>query len=147
MVYHYKFQKILQLKEREKEETQTLYNESLKQFEEAAEKLYSLLKKKESLIDFQETKMVSGFSIHEIQHYQLFVSNLEQTIRYQQQVVINARSKMQWHEQQLQEKNIEVKKYEKIKEKDFEKFKESLLEEESKQMDEISAIQFMNRGK
>ncbi|KMY53618.1 flagellar biosynthesis chaperone [Bacillus sp. FJAT-27231] len=147
MVYHYKFQKILQLKEREKEETQTLYNESLKQFEEAAEKLYSLLKKKESLIDFQETKMVSGFSIHEIQHYQLFVSNLEQTIHYQQQVVINARSKMQWHEQQLQEKNIEVKKYEKIKEKDFEKFKESLLEEESKQMDEISAIQFMNRGK
>lgn len=48
--------------------------------------------------------MVSGFSIHEIQHYQLFVSNLEQTIEYQQRVVINARNKMQWHEQQLQEK-------------------------------------------
>lgn len=147
MAYNYKFQKILQLREREKEETQTLYNESLKQFEEAAEKLYSLLRKKENLIDFQEAKMVSGFSIHEIQHYQLFVSNLEQTINYQQQVVINARNKMQWHEQQLKEKNIEVKKYEKIKEKDFEKFKESLLEEENKQMDEISAIQFMNRGK
>lgn len=147
MAYHYKFQKILQLREREKEETQTMYNESLKNFESAAEKLYSLLKKKESLIDFQETKMVSGFSIHEIQHYQLFVSNLEQTINYQQQVVMNARSKMQWHEQQLQEKNIEVKKYEKIKEKDLEHFKESLLEEENKQMDEISAIQFMNRGK
>ncbi|GLY10486.1 flagellar export protein FliJ [Bacillus badius] len=146
MAYSYKFQKILQLREREKEETQTLYNESLKQFEKAAEKLYALLKKKETLIDFQEAKMVSGFSIQEIQHYQLFVSNLEQTISYQQQVVINARNKMQWHEQQLQEKNIEVKKYEKIKEKDFERFKESLLEEENKQMDEISAIQFMNRG-
>lgn len=46
MAYNYKFQKILQLREREKEETQTLYNESLKQFEAAAEKLYSLLKRK-----------------------------------------------------------------------------------------------------
>ncbi|KAB7708053.1 flagellar biosynthesis chaperone FliJ [Bacillus aerolatus] len=147
MAYNYKFQKILQLKEREKEETQTIYNEALKNFEEAAEKLYSLLKRKEGLIDFQETKMVSGFSIHEIQHYQLFVSNLEQTINYQQQVVINARSQMQWCEQQLREKNIEVKKYEKMKEKDFERFKESLLIDENKQMDEISAIQFMNRGK
>lgn len=89
--------------------------------------------------------MVSGFSVHEIQHYQLFISNLEQTIHYQQQVVINARSKMQWHEQQLRERSIEVKKYEKMKEKDFERFKDQLLEDEQKHMDEISTIQFMNR--
>ncbi|KKB38975.1 flagellar export protein FliJ [Bacillus thermotolerans] len=145
MNYNYKFQKILQLREQEKEETESCYNDALKQFEQAAEKLYALLKKKEDLIHFQEAKMVSGFSVHEIQHYQLFISNLEQTIHYQQQVVINARSKMQWHEQQLRERSIEVKKYEKMKEKDFERFKDQLLEDEQKHMDEISTIQFMNR--
>ncbi|WP_100330912.1 flagellar export protein FliJ [Bacillus xiapuensis] len=147
MGYQYKFSKILQLKEREKEETQSLYAEAAKTFEKAAEKLYWLLKKKEELIDFQEVKMASGFAIHEIQHYQQFVSNLEQTISYQQQIVMNARSRMQWCAQQLKEKNIEVKKYEKIKEKDVQRFNECLRMNEAMQMDEISAIQFMNRGK
>ncbi|MGM7635840.1 flagellar export protein FliJ [Bacillus sp. Hm123] len=143
--YHYKFEKILQLREQEKEEMQNSYMEAMKKFEEAAEKLYTLLKKKEELIDHQETKMVRGFSIYEVQHYQQFVSNLEQTISFQQQIVIRARNKMQWCEQQLQESNIEVKKYEKMKEKDFKKFNASLLAMEQHQMDEISAIQFMNQ--
>ncbi|PAQ15883.1 flagellar export protein FliJ [Bacillus sp. FJAT-42315] len=143
--YHYKFTKILQLREQEKEEMQNSYMEAMKKFEEAAEKLYTLLKKKEELIDYQETRMVSGFSIYEVQHYQQFVSNLEQTISFQQQVVIHARNKMQWCEQQLQERNIEVKKYEKMKEKDFKKFNASLLVMEQHQMDEISTIQFMNQ--
>lgn len=143
--YHYKFEKILQLREQEKEEMQNSYTEAMKRFEEAAEKLYTLLKKKEELIDHQETKMVSGFSIYEVQHYQQFVSNLEQTISFQQQIVIRARNKMQWCEQQLQERNIEVKKYEKMKEKDFQKFNASLLVMEQHQMDEISTIQFMNQ--
>ncbi|OZI11562.1 flagellar export protein FliJ [Bacillaceae bacterium SAS-127] len=143
--YHYKFEKILQLREQEKEEMQNSYMEAMKRFEEAAEKLYTLLKKKEELIDHQETKMVSGFSIYEVQHYQQFVSNLEQTISFQQQIVIRARNKMQWCEQQLQERNIEVKKYEKMKEKDFQKFNASLLVMEQHQMDEISTIQFMNQ--
>ncbi|MBM7647130.1 flagellar FliJ protein [Bacillus ectoiniformans] len=146
MKHSFKFEKILQLREREKDETQSAFNEAQKKFEAAAEKLYELLKKKEELIDFQESKMVSGFTIYEIQHYQQFVSNLEQTISYQQQLVINARNQMQWCEQQLKERNIEVKKYEKMKEKDLERFKEFLLMDENREMDEISAIQFMNRG-
>ncbi|WP_338754002.1 flagellar export protein FliJ [Bacillus sp. FJAT-52991] len=145
VAYNYKFEKILQLREQEKEEMQTSYMESMKKFEQAAEKLYTLLKKKEELIDYQETQMVSGFSIYEVQHYQQFVSNLEQTISFQQQIVINARNKMQWCEQQLQERNIEVKKYEKMKEKDFKKFNACLLVTEQYQMDEISTIQFMNQ--
>ncbi|MDQ0214300.1 flagellar FliJ protein [Oikeobacillus pervagus] len=146
MNYHFKFDKILHLKEREKDEVLATYNESLKQFEEVAEKLYFLLKKKEDLLQYQENQLVSGFSIIEIQHHQQFISNLEKTIDYHQQLVINARNKMNWFSQLLQEKNIEVKKYEKIKEKDMKRFKAFLLQNENKQMDEISTIQFMNRG-
>ncbi|WP_203362306.1 flagellar export protein FliJ [Bacillus sp. REN10] len=145
VTYRYKFEKILQIREQEKEEMQNSYMESVKKFEEAAEKLYKLLKKKEELIDYQEKKMGSGFSIYEVQHYQQFVSNLEKTIAFQQQIVIRARNQMQWCEQQLQERNIEVKKYEKMKEKDFKKFNASLLMAEQHQMDEISTIQFMNQ--
>ena len=45
---------------------------------------------------------------------------MEKTIEDVQQKVIQARSKMNWHEQKLLEKNLEVRKFEKMKEKDFE---------------------------
>lgn len=145
MGYHYKFDKILQLREREKEESENVYREAVGQFEEEAEKLYDLLKKKEELIDVQEQKMKIGFSVLEIQHYQQFISNLEKLIEQQQQVVITARGRMQWCEQQLKEKNVEVKKYGKIRTKDLAVYHKWLNAEEAKQMDELSSIQFVNR--
>ncbi|OKL37137.1 flagellar export protein FliJ [Domibacillus mangrovi] len=145
MGYHYKFDNILQLREREKEESESVYREAVGQFEIEAEKLYDLLKKKEELIDVQEQKMKTGFSVLEIQHYQQFINNLEKLIEQQQQVVITARGRMQWCEQQLKEKNIEVKKYGKIRTKDLAVYHKWLNVEEAKQMDELSSIQFMNR--
>lgn len=145
MGYYFKFEKILQIKEREKEEIQSGYHRAKSQFEQVAEKLYELLKKKEDLLAFQETQLASGFPVYEIQHYQLFISNLEKMIDYQQQLVMNARNRMFWFENQLKEKNIEVKKYEKIKEKEWQKYKKLLGQMENKEMDELSVIQFMNR--
>ncbi|MEJ9211013.1 flagellar export protein FliJ [Bacillus smithii] len=145
MGYNFKFEKILQIKEREKEEIQSGYHRAKRQFEQVAEKLYELLKKKEDLLAFQETQLASGFPVYEIQHYQLFISNLEKMINYQQQLVMNARNRMFWFENKLKEKNIEVKKYEKIKEKEWQKYQKLLGQMENREMDELSVIQFMNR--
>ncbi|MGG4010812.1 flagellar export protein FliJ [Bacillus smithii] len=145
MGYYFKFEKILQIKEREKEEIQSGYHRAKRQFEQVAEKLYELLKKKEDLLAFQESQLASGFPVYEIQHYQLFISNLEKMIDYQQQLVMNARNRMFWFENKLKEKNIEVKKYEKIKEKEWQKYQKLLGQMENREMDELSVIQFMNR--
>ncbi|OMP68602.1 flagellar export protein FliJ [Domibacillus epiphyticus] len=145
MGYQYKFEKILQLREREKEESENVYREAVDQFESEAQKLYDLLKKKEQLIEVQEEKMKTGFSVLDIQHYQQFIGNLEKLIDRQQQVVITARGRMQWCEQQLKEKNIEVKKYGKIRAKELALYHKWMGMEEAKQMDELSSIQFMNR--
>ena len=40
MAYQFKFEKIMKLKEREKDEVLSTYNESVKRFEEAAENLF-----------------------------------------------------------------------------------------------------------
>ena len=47
---------------------------------------------------------------------------------------MQARAKMNWHEQKLVEKNLEVRKFEKMREKDFERFKE--------EQERIEAISF-----
>ncbi len=145
MKFNYKFQHILTLKEREKEETFSLYEESVRQFERTAQKLYELLKKKEVLEQFQSEKLETGFSIQKIRHHQVFVHNLEETINYWQKQVISTRNEMKYWEEKLLESNIEVKKYEKIKDKSYEYFQQWVSNYENNQMDEIAAIQFQHR--
>lgn len=146
MIYKYKFEKVLTIKEKEKSDAQVKYDEAQKSFEQVAEKLYRLFKKKEELIDFQQIKLSTGLSVQEIRHNQLFMDNLEKLINQCQQEVIQARYRMNFQKEILKEKNIEVKKYEKIKEKDIQKFHEVVKVAENKQMDEISIQQFLSKG-
>jgi flagellar protein FliJ len=145
MTYTFKFEKILTLKEREKEEVRESYRDSVEKFEKIAGKLYELLKKKEDLLNFQSEKMVSGLSVQDIRHNQNFITNIEKTIDYYQGLVIQARNRMNWHEQKLSEMNVEVKKYEKIRENDFNRYKEILHSSESRVLDELAVMQYTNK--
>ncbi|RIW36409.1 flagellar biosynthesis chaperone FliJ [Bacillus salacetis] len=145
MTYTFKFDKILTLKEREKEEVRVSYQDSIEKFEKIAQKLYDLLRKKEDLEIFQSEKLSHGLSVQDIRHNQNFITNIEKTIDYYQGLVIQARNRMNWHEQKLSEMNIEVKKYEKIKENDFNKYTEMLYSSESKVLDELAVMQYMNK--
>ena len=146
MQYQFKFEKILSIKEREKDEAFNVYNLSVKRFETAAEKLYELLKKKEDLEAYQSSRLVNGLPVQEIRHHQHFIHQLERTIEHYQQIVINARNHMNFQQEKLLEKNVEVKKYEKMKEKDRSTYAEHVRLLEGRQMDDISIQHFMNRG-
>ena len=143
--YTYRFEKILVIKEQEKTETELAFKESIKVFEEIATKLYDLLKKKEDLITYQQERLMVGSSIDEINHYSRFIDSMEKTIEDVQQKVVQARAKMNWHEQKLLEKNLEVRKYEKMRENDFEQFKEDQLRIEATLLDELSTIAYYKR--
>lgn len=146
MSYQYKFQRILTLKEKEKDEVQEMYKDSISKFEQAAEKLYEYLKKKEDLVIYQEKRLQTGLSVQDIRYHQQFITNLDKTISYFQDQVIQARNKMNWYEDKLIEMNVEVKKYEKIKERDFHRFLQNVKEVENKQLDEVSVVQYLQRG-
>ncbi|RFU61528.1 flagellar export protein FliJ [Peribacillus glennii] len=145
MIYQYKFEKILTIKEKEKNDALSKYNEALKKFEDAAEKLYKLLRKKEDLQAFQQEKLHKGLTVQEIRHNQLFMDNLEKIIEHCQKSVIDARYRMNLQQEKLMERNIEVKKYQKIRERDFGRFLEAIKEAENKNMDEISIQQFLSK--
>jgi flagellar protein FliJ len=145
MRYQFKFDKILSLKSREVDEAQVVYQDSVKKFEEAADRLYHLLKKKEDLESFQSDRLIDGLPVQEIRHHQQFIGNLEKSIAHYQKIVMNARNIMNYQQVQLMEKNQEVKKYEKIKEKDHLQFLAAEKYAESRMMDEVSIQQYMNR--
>ena len=140
--YIYRFEKVLTVCEQEKTETEIAYKEAVQSFEKIATKLYELLKKKEDLITFQQERLKIGSSIDEISHYSRFIDSMEKTIEEVQRKVVQARTKMNWHEQKLLEKNLEVRKYEKMREKDFEAYKEERNHLETILLDEISSIMY-----
>ncbi|WP_044893768.1 flagellar export protein FliJ [Bacillus alveayuensis] len=146
MVYQFKFEKILSIKENEKDKALGEYNEAVKRFEEVGRKLYQFLKQKEDYEEIHKQKLQSGLSIQEIRYFQQFITNLERTISHYQQLVAQARQQMQLKQMKLAELNIEVKKYEKMQEKYFQTFLQTLQAEENKLMDEISIQQFVSRG-
>jgi len=147
MGYNFRFAKILSLKESEKDKALSEYNEALKKFEQVAERLYHSLKQKEDLEEIHKKKLQSGLSIDEIRHYQVFLGNLERTIHHYQQIVIQARGQLELKQAKLAELNIEVKKYEKMKEKYNLAYLQAVKSEENKFIDEISIQQYVNRGK
>jgi len=143
--FQYKFEKILTVREKEKTDAQAKYGEAVNKFEEVANKLYKLLKKKEDLLQYQQEKMLEGLPIIELRQHQVFLENVEKTIAHCQQQVIVARQRMEAYQTVLIERNIEVKKYEKIKEKQFERYIEASKVEESIQMDDISIQTFLSK--
>ncbi|QPA32051.1 flagellar export protein FliJ [Thermaerobacillus caldiproteolyticus] len=145
MVYAFKFDKVLAMKEKEKETAISEYNEALKRFEEVAEKLYRCLKQKEDYERIHKQKLQLGLSIQDIRYFQQFMTNLERTIHHYQHLVIQAREQMQAKQAKLAELNIEVKKYEKMKEKHVQTVLQTIRANENKWMDEISIQQFANR--
>ncbi|MGE7020371.1 flagellar export protein FliJ [Solibacillus cecembensis] len=143
--YTYRFEKILVVREQEKNESEMAFKESVQVFEEIATKLYDLLKKKEDLTTYQQERLAVGSSIDEINHYSKFIDSMEKTIVDVQQKVVQARAKMNWHEQKLLEKNLEVRKYEKMRENDYEHYKEDQQRIEAIQLDELSTIAYYKR--
>ncbi|MED4738445.1 flagellar export protein FliJ [Bacillus subtilis] len=146
MAYQFRFQKLLELKENEKDQSLSEYQQSVSEFENVAEKLYENMSKKELLEQNKEKKLKSGMSVQEMRHYQQFVSNLDNTIYHYQKLVIMKRNQMNQKQEILTEKNIEVKKFEKIREKQFKMFALEDKAAEMKEMDDISIKQFMIQG-
>lgn len=143
--YRYRFENVLSVREMEKSETEIEYQTATTDFERVATELYDLLRKKEQTIEEQQTHMMKGATIIDINHYMHFIDSLEKKIEKVQQEVIRARSKMQWLEQKLLERTLEVRKFEKMKEKDRETFKKEAEQIEAKQLDELSMTTFLGK--
>lgn len=94
------------------------------------------------MINYQNERLQEGLTIDEIHHYGKFIDSLEHAIEDMQKKVNQARAKMQWYEQKLVEKNLEVRKYEKMREKDFSAFQEEQNRKEAQYLDEISSLMY-----
>ncbi|PID22630.1 flagellar export protein FliJ [Sporosarcina sp. P3] len=143
--FYYRFDKVLNLREQERDETEMAYKEAIEEFEKIATQLYDQMKKKENVLEEQQQRMNTGFSIDDLHSYSRFINTLDLSIDHIQQEVMKSRSKMNWYESQLLEKNIEVKKFEKMKEIGKEQHDAEMEHIETNRIDELSTMKFRSR--
>lgn len=145
MSFQYKLQKILEVRDHEKQKAEKDFTDATKMFEEVATKLYEALKKKEDYEAHYSKRIEEGVPIFEIQQSQTLISTLQNQINKLQYYTQKARDNMNKKQESLVEKTIEVKKFEKMKELKYEVYIEDIKRQENMLMDEISVQQFMKR--
>ncbi len=145
MSFQFALHKVMELKEREKNNSQTEYEAALRNFEVTATELYHMLKNKEELEEQARQQIERGTSIFELQQSESNLLRLQQEIYAQQQTTQRAREKMNIKQQQLMDTTIEFKKYEKMKELKKEQFEQEVKRLEAIEMDELSMQIYANR--
>lgn len=138
-------EKLLSVREKEKNDAQEVYRSSVEYFEEIASKLYHLLKEKETAETSYEKYLgnISPVTTLSLQHD--YIERLNKQIWQLQDSVDRARNDMETNQGKLTEAHIEMKKFEKIIEQKQKQYLEKIRYEENKLMDEISATQFSSR--
>lgn len=145
MSFQFTLQKVLDVKEHEKNKAQTAYKRALENFEETATKLYHLLKSKEDLLEAYEKNIQDGVSIAKIQHTQETLTYLQKKIDQMQIETQRARAVMNEKQRILRNSYIDMKKYEKLKERKLESYKIEQRDLENKFLDEVSVQQYIKR--
>src|SRR5690625_4455579 len=116
-------EKILHVKENEKNEAQLKHHRSVEAFEKVALNLYKLLKKKESAEQLLDETLQKKMTITQLREQSVYIEQLKREIITIQEEVNEARTLMELHKDKLTNKHIEFKKIEKIIELLLEKIK------------------------
>lgn len=142
MSFHFSMEKVLSVKQKEKETIEQELGEAVQAFESIAEEIYSLLKRKEDIENLSNHQYQQKMIVNDLQNTQRFLLSMTNKIKELQPVLQRARERMQIIQQKLLQQTIEVKKYEKLKEKQFTDYKLELSTYENKQNDEFSVLRF-----
>jgi flagellar protein FliJ len=142
MSFQFSMEKVLSVKQKEKESIELELGEAVQAFESIAEEIYSLLKRKEDIENLSNQKFQQRIVVNDLQNTQRFILSMTNKIKDLQPVLQRARERMQVIQQKLVQQTIEVKKYEKLKEKQFHAYEMELTSFENKQNDEFSVLRY-----
>ncbi|MFC0237611.1 flagellar export protein FliJ [Fictibacillus phosphorivorans] len=135
-------EKVLSVKQKEKESIEQELGEAVQAFESIAEEIYSLLKRKEDIENQSNYTFQQRIIVNDLQNTQRFLLSMTNKIKELQPILQRARERMQVIQQRLLQQTIEVKKYEKLKERQLSAYKVEVASYENKQNDEFSVLRF-----
>ncbi|EZH67247.1 hypothetical protein DH09_04750 [Bacillaceae bacterium JMAK1] len=146
MTFSFSLQKLLQVKEKERDEQQKQFEVSRKQFEDAGYRLYHLLRDREQMIVGVEGYTTSGTTIAALQTAQMASERMGKEILHVQEIANDARAKMKVQKDALRYATIELKKLEKLKVKQHETYRQEEKLSEQQQLDETATLLYIRQN-
>ncbi|MGL4819001.1 MAG: flagellar export protein FliJ [Bacilli bacterium] len=147
LISYQRFNQIIAMKEFEKQEAQANYDAARIAFQNEAETLYALLKRKETLLEEEEEALMeSSLRVSDVQYAHSFIDALERKIQVAQERVIQTRSAMQTAQQVLLSYRIDIRKYETVRDQRLEEVKQEEAKQEMAFLDELSLQLYIKGG-
>lgn len=144
MTFHFSLEKVLNLRENEKQALDGEYRSAYEDFEGIAKALYGFLKQKETIEARQRENMAKGTPIHDVQTLQANLECLQEKIDRYEALFQTARQTTEEKKELLLDKSIDVKRYEKLKDVHYDIFRKKSKNIETAQLDEISSMRHSN---
>lgn len=144
--YSFRFQKLMDLKEREKEDSKTKYSESLGFLNREMQELEGLT---QSLQQWEEKRVElerQATPIQRLLEIHSYIQHLENLIVKKHEKVHEAEKKTESLHLELSEKMRDFQVWEKWKEKTYKEYQDEMMQREQKEMDELAIQRFVRRG-
>lgn len=144
--FQYPLQKILDLKEREKEQAEWAFGKSVQKKNEEEEKLMRMHERKEELTIhlFQiQADTCSAAQLLDITRYR---QTMDKAIQLQQKTLYGCEQEMEAHKQRLTMKMQETQLWNKLREKAKDSFDEAEKLRDQKEMDEIGINRYLRKS-
>jgi flagellar FliJ protein len=140
MNFHFSLEKVLKVKENEKNTLETEYRQAYQNYEKIAGALYEFLKQKEELEKRRLEGMTKGAVIGDVRRLQAEMEHLQQKIDEYERLYRHARQHAELKKEHLLERSVDVKRYEKLRDFQYSEFVKKAKAKEMSKLDEMSTM-------
>ena len=142
MAFSFKFQSILDLKQRIEDQKKSKYGEANEELKNQTDKLNVLIEERERQFDLMREKGKEGVTPKELIVYNHYMDRLKRSIEIQTVVVEKAKAAVEKARLELVEAAKQRKMFETLKEKKLEEYWEEYYKKEQVQLDEIVSYKY-----
>jgi flagellar FliJ protein len=143
--FTFHLQKVLDVKEREKEQAQWAFGKSVQKKLEEEAKLDQLNDRREQLTRFLYQVQVQACTAAQLNEITRYRQVLDKAIESQQRTLYGCEQEMEAHKHNLTLSMQETKLWQRLREKEKERFEETEKRSEQKELDEIGINRYFRK--
>lgn len=143
--FAFRFEQMLGISEKLKDQKQMEFGKAVQIYEQEKEKLNIIENSLLNTYDKLKETVSNKVNPQMVFEYNSYISKLKKDIEKQHMLVKNANDKVSEVRVELNNALMEIKKYEKLKEKDYEAYIEEEKQKENSFIDEIVTYKYTNK--
>lgn len=144
-VYHFPLQKVMDLKEQDKEESKLKYGEAIANWKKGQDELFALQSLRDKWQAIRADSAEHQISIQRLHELESYIKHLGRLLEEKKIEMDVLEERLNLLQQQYTDKEKDFKAWEELKEKSYAVYKDQKDKQEQSEMDEIAILRFARR--